>query len=133
MQQELDAANLPVPVKILGVNQNGFQVADYDATFCNGRDIPFLEEGPDYDVWAAWNVRYRDVVILDEDNVVIGVYNLSDNNLAEAANYEALRDLLITHGGGTLGAGGAGGAGGAAGSAGAAGAATGGAGGADGG
>lgn len=98
MQQELDAAELPVPVQIVGVNEDGHQIPDYDATFCNGRDLPFLEEGPGDDVWAAWRVRYRDVIILDEANEVIGVYNLTDNDLSQPEKYAELLEFLMAQG-----------------------------------
>jgi hypothetical protein len=39
---------------------------------------------------ATW----RDVVILDTDNNAVGVYNLTEHNLSETLNYDALLDFL---------------------------------------
>jgi len=48
------------------------------------------------DVWRnQWDVVFRDVIILDRRNVKIGVYNLSEHNLAEPQNYAALRQMLV--------------------------------------
>ncbi len=48
------------------------------------------------DVWRnSWDIVYRDVVILDDENVVVGVMNLTSNDLGDPVNYEALRDVLI--------------------------------------
>lgn len=102
MQAELDALGTPTPIQIVGVNQDGHQLDDYDETgaFCDGRDLPFLEENAGDEVWSLWKVTYRDVVVIDGNNEVIDVYNLTDNDLSDTANYEALKDILATAGGG---------------------------------
>ena len=47
-------------------------------------------------MWTdRWNITYRDVILLDGDNVQVGVYNLSTYDLGNAANYNALRQMLI--------------------------------------
>ncbi len=49
------------------------------------------------DAWFdIWYVTYRDVVILDGANVQVGVYNLSQYDLGIPANYDALKQMLIT-------------------------------------
>ncbi len=62
---------------------------------CNGRSLPWLQEttGGD-DVWGSWGVTYRDVVILDAENEVVGVYNLTEHGLASEANQEQLKQML---------------------------------------
>ena len=102
MQLELDALDTPTPIRIIGVNQDGHQIDDYDAAgkFCDGRDLVFLEENAGDGVWALWKVTNRDVIVLDENNEVVDVYNLTDNTLGEMANYEALKDILIAAAGG---------------------------------
>lgn len=39
-------------------------------------------------------MTYRDVIILDADNVQVDVYNLSSHNLADANNRETLKAKL---------------------------------------
>ena len=93
MQTEINNVTTKVKVQILGVNQFGHQSGS--STFVLGRFLPWLEEGQNDMVWQAWNVTYRDVIILDGENRPVAVYNLSANDLAVAANYAALKKLLI--------------------------------------
>ena len=63
MQDELDAMDLPVDVQIIGVNQVGHE--SQNATMVEGRDLPWLQETADLNVWNLWDVTYRDVILLD--------------------------------------------------------------------
>jgi hypothetical protein len=93
MQNELDAAGLPVEVQILGSNAIGFEAGN--ASVCMNRDLPWLQDVPGQNVWVTWNVAFRDVVILDTDNVPVGVYNLSAHNLADPNNFATLKQMLV--------------------------------------
>ena len=90
--QELDGESHSRPITILGVNQAGRESGN--ATVCNGRDLPWLQEGPGDDVWGAWDVVYRDVIILSPDNTVFAVYNLTANSLANEDHRDELKQLL---------------------------------------
>lgn len=46
-------------------------------------------------MWAAWQVTFRDVVILDTENRPVGVYNLTVHDLGDPASYAELKQLLI--------------------------------------
>ena len=81
-------------VQILGINKIGAESGN--GATCDGRDIPWLQDRVDDDVWELWQVTYRDVLILDADNRLIAVYNLTANNLADAASYDALKMMLQT-------------------------------------
>ncbi len=93
MQQELDAAGLAVPVQIIAVNQVGHESGT--PMFTSNRDLPMVQETAALDVWDLWKVTYRDVVILDENNERLDAYNLTQNNLAVQANYDALKAMLV--------------------------------------
>jgi hypothetical protein len=98
MQDDLDADYPELDIQILGVNEVGRE-ADNDL-IAKGRDIPWLQDVDDdhdgwSDVWTAWDVIYRDVVILDGENVKVGAFNLSTYNLQVPANYDALRQMLV--------------------------------------
>ncbi len=80
-------------IHILGINQVG-QERDNDLN-CEGRDIPWLQETTTALAWVPWDVNYRDVIILDEANRRIAAFNLTSNNLATDANYQALKTLLL--------------------------------------
>ncbi len=78
------------------MNQVGREAAN--ETVCNGRDLPWLQETADQDVWGDWAVIYRDVIILDPQNEVFAVYNLTVNNLADADKRAELKALLLAAG-----------------------------------
>ncbi|MCO4745894.1 MAG: hypothetical protein KC912_13955 [Proteobacteria bacterium] len=90
MQDELTTAGLDVT--IFGVNQAGHESGV--VTFTTGRDIGLLQDTAAVNVWTAWGVAYRDVYIVDGDNNVVGVYNLTVSNLAEQTNYDELKGLF---------------------------------------
>lgn len=92
MQKELDAEALPVSVQVAGVNEAGEERDN--ARICDERDLPWLQESRSHSVWGAWDVSYRDVIILNADNEVVTIYNLTSHSLAETHNYDELKDLL---------------------------------------
>lgn len=93
MQNELLAANPTTKIRIAGINQIGAE-GGIDS-MCDGRDIPLLQDTYEDHAWAEWQVRYRDVFILDEENRTVAVYNLTDNSLSYPENYDELKQLLL--------------------------------------
>jgi hypothetical protein len=93
LQDDLDALGLPVAVHILGVNDIGQESGNTSMTA--GRDLPWLQDVPAASVWQSWNVTFRDVVILDEKNFPIAVYNLTVHDLGDPKNYAELKALLV--------------------------------------
>ncbi len=79
---------------ILGVNAAGAEAGN--AAVCAGRHLPWLQDTVADSAWTSWGVVYRDVFVLDPDNRVERVYNLTTNNLATPANYDTLKAILIT-------------------------------------
>lgn len=77
---------------LLGVNGAGYESGN--AAACTGRDIPWLQDTAGVDAWGAWGVTYRDVVILDRHQALFDVYNLTEHDLAVAANRDELKQLL---------------------------------------
>jgi len=84
---------LPRAIRILGVNQ--VEQDRDNALICEGRDIPWLQDTWDALVWGSWHVEWRDVVILDADNVVVETYNLTEHPLTDPANYAELKAKLM--------------------------------------
>jgi len=93
MQAELAGEQHALEVHLLGVNHTGLEAGN--AEICAGRDIPWLQDVPAVDAWGAWGVTLRDVVILDEQNRVVGTYNLSVHSLEDPANYAELKAMLV--------------------------------------
>ena len=80
-------------ITIIGLNEAGFESGNDSMT--NGRALPWLQDIESTDVWAAWNVTYRDVILVDKENYVFNIYNLTDNDLSEEAIYTELKDKLM--------------------------------------
>ena len=89
MQAELDAEG---GIDIVGINTLGSESGVQE--MCDGRVLRLLQDTPAEHVWTQWQVDYRDVVILDKDNVPVGIYNLTVNDLSIPANYDGLKDML---------------------------------------
>ena len=93
MQGEVDAVSTTFPITIIGVNEVGFESGN--DTFTAGRDIPWLQETSDALIWDTWNITSRDVVVLDESLEVVAIFNVTTNGLADPANYDALKTILL--------------------------------------
>ncbi len=92
MQQELNAESLPVPVRLFAINERG-QEAGFGA-LDPSHSLPWLQDTASVDAWGAWEVTYRDVVILGTKNEKLGIYNLTQHDLSVTANYDALKSAL---------------------------------------
>lgn len=92
MQAELEAEHAGA-IQLLAVNEVGFE----DATdeMADLGDLPLLQDTVTEDAWNTWAVTYRDVVILDADNHRVGVYNLTQHDLSNRENYDALKQMLV--------------------------------------
>ncbi|MEM7246030.1 MAG: hypothetical protein AAF533_11855 [Acidobacteriota bacterium] len=95
MQQELGTDE----IVILGVNQLGRESGN--ALICAGRDLPWLQETVDQQVWTPWEIRYRDIAVVNRQGELVGTFNVTDNpissdptNVERRANYDALKQML---------------------------------------
>lgn len=75
------------------MNDAGFESAN--ETICEGRDLPWLQNTPEADVWNVWSVTYRDVWVLDADNVPVGIFNVTNNSLQDQDNYDTLKQMFL--------------------------------------
>ncbi|NUO48315.1 MAG: hypothetical protein HOV80_05610 [Polyangiaceae bacterium] len=92
MHDELAAAG--IDVTIFGVNSVGLESGN--AQVCEDNDIGWLQPMMGDEVWTEWGITLRDLVILDEDNVVIAIYNLSVHDLQDPVNYDEAYGLFET-------------------------------------
>jgi hypothetical protein len=92
MQDELIAENAATIIRLGGVDQIGAEGGNPE--MCNGRDLPWTQDTAAENVWVDWQVNYRDVVVLDADNVPVAVYNLTTHDLNDPANYAELKQIL---------------------------------------
>ena len=99
LQQDLDDAHPILNIDIVGINEVGHESAN--SLMVADSSLPWLQDvdadsDQSSDVWAeSWGVTYRDVIVLDGSNSVVGTYNLTEHNLASSEDYSALRAMLI--------------------------------------
>ena len=56
---------------------------------------PVLQDVSSQDVWSSWEASWRDVIVLDAENVPSGVQNLTAAPLSSDANYIAMKNLML--------------------------------------
>jgi hypothetical protein len=93
LQDELAADHPEIDAHILHVNAIGLGsgLTSLEAV----TDLPILQDDTTADVWNQWGATWRDVYVLDGDNEVYAVYNLTSHDLADPTNYAALYDLFV--------------------------------------
>jgi hypothetical protein len=64
---------------------------------CAGRTLAWLQDVTlaDHSAWQLWHVTFRDLVVLDPDNQIVQVYNLTEHDLTNPAMYAELRQILL--------------------------------------
>jgi len=93
MQQELASEHPELPIHLLAVNADGYESGLGD--ICAVGDLPVLQDTDSVDVWGRWDATWRDVIILDRDNLPVATYNLSTHSLADPDDYAELKALLV--------------------------------------
>lgn len=102
MQGELSSEYPDKPITIIGVNEVGHESGN--ALMSEGRSVALLQDvdannNGVSDVWYdQWDITYRDVRILNQENELVGAVNLTPPagfDLSENANYEALKQILV--------------------------------------
>lgn len=83
-------------VSILGINAIGEESGN--ETIGDAAALPWLQDTTEQGVWDSWQAEWRDVIVLDHDNVVVGSMNLTTESLDDEANRQTLRDLLAAAG-----------------------------------
>ncbi|MBD3161304.1 MAG: hypothetical protein GF346_03800 [Candidatus Eisenbacteria bacterium] len=99
MQEQFEDEHPARDFQFLGVNEVGHERGN--EAVCEGRAIPWLQETEEEKVWDPWDVTYRDVIFLDQENRPVAVFNLTIHDLSEQAEYDSLLRLVerLTGGG----------------------------------
>lgn len=93
MQKELRALGANFNIELIGVNQ--MTGASGNAAITFGRTLPWLQDTPSQNVWGSWAVTHRDLRIVDENNELVGVFNLTQNDLQDPSNRDTLKQMLL--------------------------------------
>ena len=88
----LGRGKVPVPVRIIGVNAVGEERANW--LVADVTDLAWLQDTEAVSAWTRWNVKERDVVILDRHGVVFRIYNLASRGSAKTQAYAKLKRML---------------------------------------
>jgi thiol-disulfide isomerase/thioredoxin len=94
LQAELDEEYGEGTVQIYGVNASGYESGIPEIT--EGNSLPLLQDIDSVDAWGAWYAEWRDLVVVDEDNAWIGLFNLTSHDLADLDNLTDLREMIDT-------------------------------------
>ena len=93
MQADLKAANPELNIEILGVNRTN--EAASNPLVVSMSALPWLQDTLQDAVWSRWDVVWRDVRILDSQNRLRAVFNLTQFDLSVPANYATLRQVFL--------------------------------------
>jgi len=80
-------------IRIAGVNAP--ELAAGNPGMVEGRVLPWLQDTKAVNAWGLWQVDFRDVIVLDDENKVVAIYNLTTYDLGKPENYVALRNILL--------------------------------------
>ena len=101
MQNELRSEYPDKPIQIIGVNEHGRESGN--SLMTEGRTTPLLQDvdadnnGVSDVTYDLWDVTYRDVKIINQQNELVGTVNLTPPagfDLSEQINYDALKQIL---------------------------------------
>jgi len=60
----------------------------------SGRKLPLLQDTSAQNVWGSWSATWRDLMILDVNNIHVDTYNLTSHDLANPTFYAELKARL---------------------------------------
>jgi len=83
--------------QLLAINERGHS-SDIPIAV-EGRDLPLLQDDNWSLAWDNWGATWRDVMVLDGENEIVGIINLTGNSLGETENRAELEALLLEAGG----------------------------------
>jgi len=81
------------PLIIVAVNHDDAR-AGLDTLVSEG-DLPILQDTAAGDLWGAWEVTWRDLIVLDPRGERVGVLNLTEHDLADEEHLQTLEALLL--------------------------------------
>ena len=93
MQNELRQERPELEINILSINQIGAE--NGISSFTEAHALPMVHDNETDNIWLSWESQWRDFYILNRNNELVEVYNLTMHNLNDETNYSALKQKLI--------------------------------------
>jgi len=81
------------PIHLLGVNGAGAESGVLDMT--DGHMIPLIQDIEAGGMAEMWGARHFDLMILDRDGSIATTWHMTEHDLADPAEYAALKALLL--------------------------------------
>ena len=92
MQKELLSQNKRTKIRLIGINAAGYEGGI--SGMVEHRTLPLLQDTTRENVWGDWTATWRDLMILNPDNVHVDTYNLTSHDLANPTFYAELKARL---------------------------------------
>ena len=96
MEADLAKKHPELAVSLLAIDAAGHEGGLPDLAKVG--DLPCVQDTVKDDVWGSWGAEWRDVYVLNAENELTAVYNLTLFSLSEPENYATLEALLIDAG-----------------------------------
>ena len=93
MQAELDANYPNLDIEIFAINMIG--TSSGASIFTSALNLPMVQDDSSLGIWSDWGAQWRDVYILNENNELVLVYNLTQYSLFNSSNYDTLMQHFI--------------------------------------
>ena len=93
MQADLEKEHPGIAISLLAINAEGYESGMPDIAKVG--DLPVLQDTKKAGVWDRWGAEWRDVIVLNGDNEVVAVYNLTTYDLSDPDHYAELEALLV--------------------------------------
>ena len=93
MQADLEQTHPHLDIKLFGINMIG--TGSGTASFTTSHTLPMVQDDSTLAIWNDWGAQWRDVYVLNENNELVLVYNLTQYSLADTTNYNTLKQHLI--------------------------------------
>ena len=93
MQNELRQERPELEIIILSINQIGAENGISSSTEAHA--LPMVHDNETDTIWLSWEGQWRDFYLLNRNNELVEVYNLTQNNLNDETNYNELKQKLI--------------------------------------
>ena len=92
MANQLENTHPNLDIEIFAINMPGFGGA---TNLSSSIQLPMVQDSNSLGIWSDWGAVWRDVYILNENNELVMVYNLTQHNLGNSSNYNTLMSHFI--------------------------------------
>ena len=93
MQAQLENNHPNLDIEIFAINMAGTGAGA--SSLSSNINLPMVQDSNTLGIWNDWDAGWRDVFILNENNELVMIYNLTQNNLGNTNNYNTLMSHFI--------------------------------------